>query len=320
MNLLIAFLALLVERLLGYPDTLFKVIGHPVSWIGKLIGMLEKRFNTASAPFEKRREYGALCLATLLVLVFAITVPISLALRSLPFGWLIEAVLASSFLAQKGLGDAVAKVQTALEDGPIENAQEAVSHIVGRDTSALDEPEIARAAIETLAENTSDGVVAPLLYLVIFGLPGIALYKAINTADSMIGHRSERYLAYGWAAAKVDDIANFIPARLTAILFAASALVVSGASASKAWATATRDAKKHASPNAGWPEAAMAGALDFGLGGPRSYQGQFLDLPQMGDGRRDLGATDIGRALNLYQRLLWVLILSTGLAAIFLAL
>ncbi len=320
MNLLIAFIALLVERLFGYPDRLFKTIGHPVSWIGTLIDTLEKRFNRPSDPFAKHKEYGALCLATILVLVFAIAVPISLFLRGLPFGWLLEAVIASSFLAQKGLGDAVAKVQSALETGPIENARDAVSHIVGRDTSALDENEIARAAIETLAENTSDGVVAPLVYFVIFGLPGIALYKAINTADSMIGHRSERYLAYGWAAAKLDDIANFIPARITACLFAASALVVSGASASMAWATARRDAKKHASPNAGWPEAAMAGALDFGLGGPRSYEGQFLDLPQMGDGRRDLNAADIARALTLYERLLWALILTTGLAAIFFAL
>jgi len=198
-------------------------------------------------------------------------------------------------------------VATALRNS-LQAGREAVSHVVGRDPQVLDEAGVARAAIETLAESTSDGVVAPWFWLVLLGLPGIALYKAINTADSMIGHLNERYRDYGWAAAKLDDLVNWIPARLTALLVTAACFITPHASPSKAWEAARRDAHKHASPNAGWPEAAFAGALGFRLGGPRSYDGEVVDLPSFGNGKSALVGSDILRALVLYRATLNVLL------------
>jgi adenosylcobinamide-phosphate synthase len=307
MSLVVALIALIIERLAGYPQKLVATIGHPVIWIGWLVARLEERLNWSHASFGRRRRRGGIALGLVLMAVLIVSFGLTLMLRSFAFGWIIEALLASSLLAQKALREAVLNVANALRTGNIDTAREAVSHIVGRDTASLDEAEISRAAIETLAENASDGVVAPLFYLALFGLPGAAIYKAINTADSMIGHRSERYAAFGWAAARLDDVANYIPARLTAILLASMAALMPGASPSHAYEAAMRDANKHASPNAGWPEAAMAGALDFSLGGPRAYQGKTLDLPLMGEGRRLLGAEDIEDAIGLYDRLLWAL-------------
>lgn len=307
MSLIVALLAMIIERIAGYPQRLVDLIGHPVIWIGKLIDIGDTRLNDPAVPDIKRWQRGIWGLAAMLVLVLAVSLVLSQFLRSLPFGWVVEAILASSLLAQKGLRDAVIKVADSLRTGDIGLARRAVSHIVGRDTANLDQAEISRAAIETLAENASDGVVAPLFYLALFGLPGAALYKAINTADSMIGHRTERHEAFGWAAAKLDDVANYIPARLTAVLLIVMAGLMPGASPKNAASAARRDAPNHASPNAGWPEAAMAGALAFGLGGPRAYKGEVLDLPRMGDGRRELGAKDIEDAIALYDRLLWAL-------------
>lgn len=312
---MIALLAALFERCCGYSPRLVAVIGHPVMWAGWLIGALDTRLNRTEYGFGLRRAAGVLALAIVLAITLIAAVLIANALRNLPFGRVLEIVIASTLIAQKGLRDAVKSVETALVSGTLDDARHAVAQIVGRDTAQLDEAEISRAAIETLAENTSDGVIAPLFYLVILGLPGIALYKAINTADSMIGHRSERHLAFGWAAARLDDVVNFLPARLTALLFAGAARLLPGADARAAWATARRDAGKHASPNAGWPEAALAGALGLGLGGPRAYHGQQLMLPQMGDGRRDLRAADIAAALALYDRLLVVTWAILALAA-----
>jgi adenosylcobinamide-phosphate synthase len=190
-----------------------------------------------------------------------------------------------------------------------------VSHIVGRDPEALDEAAVARAAIESLAESTSDGVIAPLFFLILGGLPGIALYKAVNTADSMIGHKTERHLQFGWAAARFDDLLNLIPARLTALLIAGAAFFLKGAHPEAAWSTALSDAKKHESPNAGWPEAAFAGALGFRLGGPRSYGGEPVDLPSFGTGRADLTPSDIERALLLYGATLNVTLAATAVVA-----
>jgi adenosylcobinamide-phosphate synthase len=181
---------------------------------------------------------------------------------------------------------------------------------------ALDVAGVARAAVESLAESTSDGVVAPLLFLLLGGLPGIALYKAVNTADSMLGHKTERHLQFGWAAARLDDLLNLIPARLTALLIAGGAFFVSGAQPEGAWSTALADAKKHDSPNAGWPEAAFAGALGFQLGGPRSYAGEVVELPGFGAGRVDLGPPDIERALTLYEATLNLTLALTALLAV----
>jgi len=290
-----ALLALILERLLGYPNALVARIGHPVMWMGRLIAGLDLRLNIGS----NRRQRGVMALLILLAVTALLTVPFAWALRGIPFGWAVEAVLASSLLAQKSLRDAVRAVAAALARS-LEEGRRAVGHIVGRDPQSLNEAGVARAAIESLAESTSDGVVAPLFFLILGGLPGIALYKAVNTADSMIGHKTERHLQFGWAAARLDDLLNLIPARLTALLVAGAAFFVKGAHPETAWATALSDAKKHDSPNAGWPEAAFAGALGFQLGGPRSYDGEVVDLPSFGAGRANLGPADIERALTLY--------------------
>jgi adenosylcobinamide-phosphate synthase len=311
----LAPLALLIERIVGYPAPLVKLIGHPVIWMGSLISLLERRLNHPNDIGNERRRAGVLMLAILLAVTLAVTIAIRWMLWLIPFGWVLEAILASTLLAQKELGRAVRAVAEGL-DRSLEEGRRAVSHIVGRDPKALDAPGISRAAIESLAESSSDGVVAPLFWLAIFGLPGIAAYKAINTADSMVGHRTDRYFDFGWASAKLDDVANWIPARLTALLMAAAAFFVKGAEPEAAWRTALRDARKHDSPNAGWPESAMAGALGFSLGGPRSYDGKVHDLPAFGDGRTDLGAKDILRALQLYGAMLTVVFVVALIVAV----
>jgi adenosylcobinamide-phosphate synthase len=292
---LLAPLALLIERLIGYPPPLLKRIGHPVMWIGALITWLETHLNTGT----HRRWKGVALLALLLLTTLTVALLILAVTRRLPFGWVIEAILASSLLAQKELGRAVKAVADGLGVS-LESGRFAVSHIVGRDPHALDAPGVSRAAIESLAESTSDGIVAPLFWLLIGGLPGIMLYKAANTADSMIGHKSERYFEFGWASARFDDLLNWIPARLSALLIAGAAFLVPHSDPEAAWSTALRDGDKHDSPNAGWPEAAFAGALGFALGGPRAYAGEIHDLPVFGDGRSDLGPIEILRALVLY--------------------
>ena len=317
MDSLIAPLALAIERRLGYPQKLADTIGHPVVWFGKLISFCETRLNTDARTGPQRKLAGLVALALLLLCVLIVTVGIRTILSWLPFGWLAEMLLATAFLAQKELGRAVEAVSEALRQS-LSAGREAVSHVVGRDPQALDEAGVARAAVETLAESASDGVVAPWFFLVLFGLPGIALYKAVNTADSMIGHLNDRYRDYGWAAARLDDVLNWIPARLTAMLITIACFFVPGASPSKAWATARRDARKHESPNAGWPESAFAGALGFQLGGPRSYDGEMVDLPAFGTGKAALGASDIMLALLLYRRTLDVLLATSALLALML--
>ena len=300
-------LILVLERVLGYSPQLFAWIGHPVTWFGALISFLEQRLRTPGCSPRQLRLAGIVALAVLLATVLVGTVIIQHILDAVPFGWMVEVLVATTFLAQKELGRAVQAVAQALEKS-LDAGREAVSHIVGRDPHALDEAGVSRAAIETLAESTSDGIVAPWFWLILLGLPGIALYKAINTADSMIGHLNERYRHYGWSAAKLDDLVNWIPARLTAVLITAACFFVPHASPSRAWAIAKRDARKHASPNSGWPEAAFAGALGFALGGPRSYSGSVVNLPTFGDGTSNLSGSDIKRALLLYRATLNVLL------------
>lgn len=307
MHAFIAPLALLLERWMGYPPRLFDLIGHPVVWFGRFISFMERGVDKRERTPRQRREAGMVTLAILLLVVGIVSGLVQFFLRGLPLGWVLEILVATPFLAQKELSRAVEAVATALR-GSLAEGREAVSHIVGRDPEALDEAGVARAAIETLAESTSDGVVAPWFWLVLLGLPGIALYKAINTADSMIGHLNERYRDYGWAAAKLDDLVNWIPARLAALLVTAACFITPHASPSRAWAMARRDAPKHESPNAGWPEAAFAGALGFALGGPRSYDGEMVDLPRFGDGKAALLGSDILRALQLYRSTLNVLL------------
>lgn len=292
---LLAPLALLIERIIGYPPRLFRRVGHPVTWVGGLITWLEARLNHAG----NRRLKGTVMLLLVLLTGLAIALLIVAVTRRFPFGWVLEALIASSLLAQKELGRAVKAVADTLAVS-LDSGRSAVSHIVGRDPDTLDEAGVARAAIESLAESSSDGVVAPLFWLLVGGLPGIVLYKVANTADSVVGHRTERYLEFGWASARFDDLLNWIPARLTALLVAGAAFFVRRADPEAAWSTALRDARKHASPNAGWPEAAFAGALGFELGGPRAYAGEIHDLPRFGDGKASLTALDILKSLELY--------------------
>jgi adenosylcobinamide-phosphate synthase len=275
-----------------------RAIGHPVTWIGRLIGALDRGLNKESAA----QAGGTVAVLILLLVVGAVATVLQRALLTLPFGLLLIAVLASTLLAQRSLHRHVADVADALDKDGVDGGRRAVARIVGRDTGALDEAGVARAAIESLAENFSDGVVAPVLWLVIAGLPGTALYKAINTADSMIGHRTPRHAAFGWAAARLDDLVNLPASRLSALLLVAAAALSNKDLACAAWRAVRRDAPRHRSPNAGYPEAAMAGALGLSLAGPRVYDGVRIEDALMGDGRREANAADIRRALTLYRR------------------
>jgi adenosylcobinamide-phosphate synthase len=316
-NFNLALLALVIEAGTGYPNALFRKIGHPVTWLGWLIAALDRQLNCEDDSFALRRLKGAVALAVLLFIAIGIGALLERIALALPLGWIALAVVASSLLAQRSLHAHVAEVAEALATS-VEDGRIAVAKIVGRDVSALDESGVARAAIESLAENFSDGVVAPALWLAVFGLPGALAYKAVNTADSMIGHKSPRYLAFGWAAARCDDLMNFLPARAAAGLLAIGALGLGGTSPSKAFAIARRDAPSHASPNAGWPEAAMAGALGLKLGGSRSYAGVNVRAVSLGEGSPQANAADIHRALALYRRataMFWFVLAIAALAA-----
>lgn len=303
LNPAIAALALGIEACLGYPRALDHVIGHPVVWMGRLLAGLDRWLNREGDGAGHRRALGGVALFLLLLvtgtgalLVQTLGGAVPPILLRLP----LLGLLASPCLAQRSLDQHVADVATALALGGLDAGRRAVAMIVGRDTMALDESGVARAAIESLAENFSDGIVAPALYVALLGLPGGYLYKAINTADSMIGHRTPRHAAFGFAAAKLDDAINWPAARLAAFWIVVAAALVRNASPVEAWRVMRRDARGHPSPNAGWPEAAMAGALGIRLGGPRSYGGRLVEDATMGDGR---GATpsDIRRALTLYR-------------------
>jgi adenosylcobinamide-phosphate synthase len=302
--------AMAVEAALGWPSALFARIGHPVSWLGGLISFLDARWNRPTDASAMRRSAGV---ATVLIVIVSAAGLGWLVQTAMPSDWrgvVLSGVLAWPFVALRSLYDHVADVRATLAAGDIDAARKAVSAIVGRDFAALDEAGVARAAIESLAENASDGVVAPLFWGALFGLPGIAGYKAINTLDSMIGHRSERHEAFGWAAARIDDVVNIVPARLTGLLFA-----LTGPEPRDALLCMFRDARHHRSPNAGWPEAAMAGALGVRLCGPRSYHGELADEPWLNGGARDPAAADISRALAVYVRAM----LTVGAVLAFLA-
>ena len=292
---------MLIELCLGYPQPLTRAIGHPVTWIGRLIGELDRALNRDASEAARRRAAGIVAVTIVVAIVGTIAFTVEYELLRVPFGIFVTALLASTLIAQRSLHRHVANVAIALETGDIALGRTAVSHIVGRDTEALDQAGVARAAIESLAENFSDAVVAPVLWLAIAGLPGAALYKAINTADSMIGHRTARYAVFGWAAARLDDLVNLPASRLAALLLVAAAALRRGASSVEAWRTVWFDAPRHRSPNAGYPEAAMAGALGLSLAGPRVYDGVRVEDATMGGGRRDANATDIRRALALYR-------------------
>jgi len=297
----IVLTAAALEALIGYPDALHRRIPHPVVWIGALISRLELMLNQAVFGEALRRLFGVV---TLLAIVGI----------SGGAGWLIIrfggawAVVAVGWLglAQRSLWDHVRAVAKPLSAGDLDAARLAVGRIVGRDVQRLDESGVAVAAIESLAESFCDGVVAPLFWFVVGGLPGLFVYKAVNTADSLIGHREPRWRSFGWASARFDDLLNLIPARLAGVLVA---LAGRGG-----WRVMLRDAGKHASPNAGWPEAAMAGALGVQLGGRAWYDGEASERPVLGEGRAP-GAADLDSALKLYLvacAILWLMLLLGG--------
>src|SRR5580700_2107504 len=319
MSVALALLAMVIELCAGYPQVLLRAIGHPVTWIGRMIAALDRLLNRDTADANWRRCAGVIAVLILLSIVGAIAFFVERELLRLPFGLIGAAVIASTLIAQRSLHQHAADVATALEQAGVIAGRAAVAKIVGRDTDALDAAGVARAAIESLAENFSDAVVAPVFWMAIAGLPGAALYKAINTADSMIGYRTPRYAAFGWAAARLDDLVNLPASRLSALLLVAAAALNNNAVT--AWRTVVRDAPRHRSPKAGYPEAAMAGALGLSLAGPRVYGGVEIDDATMGDGRRDATAADIRRALTLYRYADAILIaLVAAIAAIVIAL
>ncbi|MBB3020716.1 adenosylcobinamide-phosphate synthase [Microvirga lupini] len=315
-SLLTLSLALAAEAAVGYPNRLYTAIGHPVTWIGRLIKGLDRSLNRESWPFRQRRIAGVLALLVLLTVTGLMAWTLGALLRPLDLmGLLLLAILASSLIAQRSLHEHVAAVSKGLRESGIKGGRAAVSMIVGRNPQSLDEAGVSRAAIESLAENFSDGIVAPAFWLGLGGLPGAALYKAANTADSMIGHRTPRHEAFGWAAARFDDLVNLPASRLSALLIIMAAALHREASPQDAWRAVRRDASHHRSPNAGWPEAAMAGALGLRLAGPRVYGDVRVEDRWMGDGRAEAKADDIDRALALYRTACALLFcLAAGLA------
>lgn len=281
--------ALILEASIGYPATLFAAIGHPVSWAGKLIAMPERHWNRGAAI--GRRAAGIAVLVSLVGIAAGVGVAIE-QLTSHRWGIALLVLVATTGLAQRSLDDHVRAVERPLRARDLPAAREAVALIVGRDTDALDEEGVATAGIESLAESFCDGVVAPALWFLVGGLPGLAVCKAVNTADSMIGHRDARYAAFGWAAARADDVVNFVPARIAGLLICLAGRGGFGLM----W----RDARAHASPNGGWPEAAMAGALCRRLGGPVCYDGEPALRATLGTGPKP-DAADLGRALAIYR-------------------
>lgn len=300
----VALLALAIDAAFGWPARLYAAIGHPVGGFAAIIAAAERRWNDPARSDGARRIAGIATLAAVVAAGAMAGAAIEwVASATLgDWAWIMVALCAAPGLAQRSLHDHVMPVARALSAGDLAGARGAVAMIVGRDTAALDDAGVSRAAIESLAESFCDGVVAPLFWLLALGLPGLWAYKAINTADSLIGHREQRWRAFGWAAARSDDVANLIPARLSGAL-----ICIAGGGG---WRTMLRDARRHASPNAGWPEAAMAGALGLRLAGPAAYDGRVHDKPWIGDGRADATAADIARALKVYRTaclLLWVI-------------
>jgi len=292
-------LALMVEAMVGYPDALHRRIPHPVVWVGHLISRLDRAWNKGSA--SAKRWAG---IATAFVLISG-SVAIGLALEIALTGWLGLALLvliATIGLAQRSLYQHVQKVSVPLEQGNLAGARQALSMIVGRDTENLDERGVASAATESLAESFCDGIVAPAFWFLIAGLPGLLAFKAISTADSQIGHMDDQYRHFGWAAARADDVMNFIPARVAGLLICIAGM--------GGWRIMARDARKHLSPNAGWSEAAMAGALNVRMGGGARYDGEWIGRETLGDGMRP-GPAELKKGLTVYVRaclLLWLVV------------
>ncbi|MEM1139588.1 MAG: adenosylcobinamide-phosphate synthase CbiB [Pseudomonadota bacterium] len=304
-----------IEAAIGWPAWVYNRIRHPVVWFGRVVTAFDTVLNRPAWPHRARYVAGMISTLSTVLLATGLAYAVAILLPPTWWGYAGEALIASSLIASRSLYDHVVAVAKPLAAGKLDQARDAVSRIVGRDTNRLDEAGIARAGLESLAENTSDGIIAPIFWGAIFGLPGLAAYKAINTLDSMIGHKNETYAAFGGFAARLDDGANLVPARLTALLIVAAGL------GRCAVANAIDDARRHRSPNAGWPEAAMAGSLGVRLSGPRRYASpghgpQISDEPWLNETGRDPQAADMVAGLALYRRALALAALLLGLVAL----
>ncbi|UWU15682.1 adenosylcobinamide-phosphate synthase CbiB [Rhizobium sullae] len=316
-NLLVLLLALLLDRIVGDPDWLWSRLPHPVVIFGKAISHFDRQFNRETLTKAERRLNGTVSITVLLAFSAVAGLVLHWFFGLFGFvGILLEVVCVAVFLAQKSLTDHVSAVAEGLRGEGIVGGRRAVSRIVGRDPETLDEPGVCRAAIESLAENFSDGVVAPALWYAVLGLPGLFIYKMLNTADSMIGHKSDKYVDFGWASARLDDLANWPAARLTILLIAAGAWLRRGANASReALRVAIRDGGLHRSPNSGRPEAAMAGALDVQLAGPRVYSGIVVSEPMInGAGRGTATVKDVEDGVAVFNASCMILAITVFLA------
>ncbi|MGB3865263.1 MAG: adenosylcobinamide-phosphate synthase CbiB [Xanthobacteraceae bacterium] len=297
-TLIVVLVALAADAAIGDPDWLWRRVPHPVAIIGHAIAALDHTLNRETWSPARRKFFGIVTISLLVAAALFTGYVLEALLSRGAVGNIALGIIASTLIAQNSLYRHVARVRAAFASGGLMAARAAVSRIVGRDPRSLDEGGVSRAAIESCAENFSDGVVAPTLWLVLLGLPGLLAYKAINTADSMIGHRSDRHRAFGWAAARLDDLVNLAPARLSGLLLALAA-PLAGGSIGVALKAMLRNARNHRSPNAGWPESAIAGALGIRLAGPRRYSESVVDDPWLNAAGRNATPADIFRALRM---------------------
>jgi len=299
--LLLLVAGLVIDALFGEMPAIFRQIPHPVVIAGRAIAFFDRKLNREARSETLRRERGIVAVIVLVGGAALLGLAVERVCRGRLIGAAVEAVLIAVLVAQRSLYEHVAAVAAALGSGGLTGGREAVRHIVGRDPMSLDAHGVARAAIESLAENFSDGVVAPVFWYLLLGLPGLFAYKMANTLDSMIGHRTPRYRAFGWAAARLDDVLNTVPAPLSGVLFAMAAVFAKNGRPAHAFTIMLRDGRKHHSPNAGWPESAMAGAVGLALAGPRRYPEGLVADPWLGDGSARAGVSDISRGLQLYR-------------------
>lgn len=313
---LILVIGMLFDALIGDPRAIYRVIPHPVVLIGKPISFLDRRLNRAERGERALLVRGAMTVVIVVGLATAVGYGLSRLFQAPVWGWMVEAVLVGILLAGRSLHDHVRRVAKGLRQDGLEGGRREIAHIVSRDPRSLDRHGVARSAIESLSENFSDGVVAPLFFYLIFGLPGLLAYKAVNTLDSMIAYKTAKYKSFGFAAAKLDDLANWLPARISGGVVCLAACFTPTAYPIGAARVMLRDAGKHKSPNGGWPEAAFAGALNIALGGPRTYPGGEVVGVWIGDGRARLEPRDIDRSRALYivaNLLIWFALLCAGL-------
>lgn len=312
--LFILLVALVLDWFFGEPEFLWSRLPHPVVLFGKAVSAFDKRLNHGGDSSAVQYRRGAFSITALIVLALLTGLLLNAIMDWLgPIGWVIEIFIVFVLLAQNSLFVHVKAVAEGLAQDGLDRGRKAVGMIVGRNPEYLDQSGVCRAGIESLAENFSDGVVAPAFWYAIFGIPGLITYKMINTADSMIAYQNEKYLWFGRVAAKIDDLANWVPARISAVLIACSALMLKGAGAGKqSLICALRDSGLHRSPNAGWPEAAMAGAIDVALGGPRKYEGEDVAQAYLNSsGERSLAVSHIEKALDIFAMAcfsLWLLV------------